>query len=170
MTYAASSDLYVQAQLLDAWRGELFGAALMRALRLTLADADDHAEELRRMERVETLMAQALSETVGITLGPADVAAANDRARRVACDFPSWTYFVAASIAALPTPLARFRALEPLAPPSLKAVVHLLIEHEEQLAVYLDGCAAGRPADQNEALDAVEAGLRLFLISPPETD
>ncbi|MCP1469765.1 hypothetical protein J3E64_001447 [Sphingobium sp. OAS761] len=170
MTDAASSDFDVRAQLLDAWRGELFGAALMRTLRHTLADADDHEEELHRMERVEMLMAQALRETLRITPGPADVAAANDRARRVAGGFPDWTDFVAASIVALPAPLARFRALEPVAPPSLKAVVRLLIEHEEQLVVYLDSCAAGRPANQNEALHTVEARLRVYLISPPETD
>jgi hypothetical protein len=170
MTDASSSDFDVRAPLLDAWRGELFGAALMRILRLTLADAHDHEEELRRMERVETLMAQALSGTVGITPGPADFAAANERARRIASGFPCWPEFVAASISALPAPLARFRALEPVAPPSLKAVVRLLIEHEEQLVVYLDGCAAGRPADQNKALDAVEARLCVYLIAPPETD
>jgi hypothetical protein len=151
--------------LTEAWEGELFGEALMRRLRHTLADAAPHEAELAQIARVECLMGRALATAIADRDVPAAMVVAEARAKIIAARYTGWNDFLADSIPAMAAPLARFRALAPLAPAPCKMLVDLLIEHEEMLDRYLQECAAGTEPKDNGWLTGIERKLEGYLLS-----
>lgn len=151
------------AGLKEAWEGELFGEALMNRLRVTLLDAAAHQRELAHIADVERLMGEALARALPQQDIETAKAAAQAKATSVAARFPDWRTFLDASIAALPQPLGRFRALALRAPDVRRDLAQLLVRHEELLIAYLSNCADGISAQHNLALRPIEQELRAHL-------
>jgi len=150
--------------LTDAWRGELFGEALMRALRKQLEDAAMHASELDMIARTEGLMADALARVL-VDPGDPDMcrAEAIEHAARTVAPLTRWTEFLALASKSLEPALARFESLRRSADSSTREVIDLLVRHEAALIAFLNQSAVGCPAADNMALQAIEHDLRLFL-------
>lgn len=155
--------------LVEAWHGELFGEALMHALRARLVDAADHLDELEAIAQLERLMASAL----GLVLGGGDDMAsaraeARDRAASVVTPLTRWEEFLALAIDSLEPALARFRALPQSQDALTSQVTHLLVRNEVALIDYIRRCAAGQPAAQNDALSPIMLNLTHFLAANAE--
>src|SRR5262245_13681480 len=142
--------------LLDAYRGEVLGAALFG----TMADAapdDRRREQLRALQRVEARTAARLRELVDAAgLEPGDDAAAADGLRMAeGAGGQDWTAFLTALRTALPPFLTDFERLQEIGAPD-DPVLTDLVAHEHAIDRFAELEIEGRHA---EALDVLEAHL-----------
>jgi hypothetical protein len=142
--------------LLDAYRGEVLGAALFGAM-ADAANEDRRREQLRALQRVEARTAARLRELVDAAgLEPGDDAAAADGVRMAGgTGGQEWTAFLAGLRDALPPFLASFERLRDIGAPA-DPVLADLVAHERAIDRFAELEIEGRHAD---ALDVLEAHL-----------
>jgi hypothetical protein len=142
--------------LLDAYRGEVLGAALFGAMADAAADDRQH-EQLRALQHVEARTAARLRELVDAAgLERGDDTAAEDGARMAeGADGQDWSAFLAALRDALPPFLAKFERLRDIGAAD-DPVLADLVAHERAIDRFAELEIEGRHA---EALGVLEAHL-----------
>ena len=139
--------------LLDAYRGEVLGAALFG----TMADgatADAQRTQLRALERVEARTAarlRALVDVAGLDPGDEEAAAGGVRLAASARD-QDWTAFLAALRSALPTFLQSFERLQELGVAG-DPVLADLVAHERAIDRFAELEIEGRSGDALAVLE-----------------
>jgi len=140
--------------LLEAYRGEVLGAALFDAM----ADAAEQPEQraqLQALHRVESRTAGRLRELVDAAgLDPGDDAAAADGIQMgEAAGAQDWSSFLTGLRSALPPYLAKFERLQALGATD-DPVLTDLVAHEHAVDRFAELELEGRSADALAALDA----------------
>lgn len=139
------SDKY-RALLLDAYKGELFGAALFGAF-AAREPVGERVEKLRVLERREATTAQQLRRLVDaaeIDVSAEDVASAQTQGREIGAAALEWDGFVRGLHDALPSFLADFVELRTLATDANDPALVALIAHEEAINAFAELELAGR--------------------------
>src|SRR5262245_2966797 len=140
--------------LLDAYRGEVLGAALFG----TMADAtidEAQREQLRALQRVEARTAERLRTLVdaaGLDAG-ADAASADGARMGENAHEQDWSSFLISLRTALPPFLANFERLREIGDAG-DPVLADLVAHERAIDRFAELELEGRSADALEVLDA----------------
>ncbi|HEY7107363.1 MAG TPA: hypothetical protein VH986_13225 [Acidimicrobiia bacterium] len=140
--------------LLDAYRGEVLGAALFGAMADAAPD-DRQREQLRALQRVEARTAarlRTLVDAAGLDPG-ADAAAADGARMAEGTGGQDWPAFLSGLRRALPPFLANFERLRELGTPD-DAVLTDLVAHERAIDRFAALEIEGRHDDALAVLDA----------------
>lgn len=132
--------------LLDAYKGELFGAALFNAYAARESDGE-RAEKLRTLERIEATTASQLRPLVDaaeVELSVADIETAWVQGREIGGAALAWDDFVKGLHDALPSYLADFVRLRMLAADSSDPALVALVAHEQAINAFAELELAGR--------------------------
>jgi hypothetical protein len=142
--------------LLDAYRGEVFGAALFGAMADATSD-DRRRERLQALQRVEARTAARLRHLVDAAGLDADAESATRDGIQLAegGGDDDWPAFLAALRGALPPFLAKFERLRAIGVPD-DPVLADLVAHERAVDRFAELELEGRHI---EALDVLEAHL-----------
>src|SRR3954454_4046569 len=132
--------------LLDAYRGEVFGAAFFAVFATAEADADRVAK-LRALERIEATTAAVLRAHAAAT--GVDVEGHDDEPRRQGVELAAgaaaagWETFVRGLHDALPSFLVNFVRLRELSPDPHDPALRTLVAHEETINAFAELELAG---------------------------
>ena len=140
--------------LLDAFRGEVLGAALFGAMADAATD-DRQREQLQALQRVEARTATRLRDLVdaaGLDAGT-DGPAADGVQMAEATRDGDWATFLTTLRSALPPFLANFERLREIGVPD-DPVLEDLVAHERAIDRFADLELQGRHVDALAALDA----------------
>ncbi len=145
--------------LLDAYRGEVFGAAFFAALAEAQPD-EERRERLKTLQTIEARTATSLRRLLANrALHAGDPKVQQEQARELAANIEpeNWHEFLQGLKAALPEFLTKFERTREIAPypsdPALKA----LVNHERAIERFAELELAG---DTTGALRALEDHLR----------
>jgi hypothetical protein len=148
------------AQLLDAYTGELFGNALFAEL----AGRDDlqaHRDALQLLADIEErtgAVLRPLVDAAGIAVG--DEEEPRRQGRELAASVRSWDGFVRALFDGLPPFLAAFARLREISPDPHHPAIAALVVHEETISAFAQLELAGHH-------DVSTAMLRRYLETAP---
>jgi hypothetical protein len=132
--------------LLEAYKGELFGASLFGSFAAGETDAD-HTEKFRVLERIEGNTASQLRRLVddaGINISADDEASSRAQGVELGSAGIAWDGFVKGLHDALPPFLADFVRLRTLAPDPGDPALVALIAHEQAINAFAELELAGK--------------------------
>jgi hypothetical protein len=139
--------------LLDAYKGEEFGAALFAAFAEHETDAA-RIEKLRTLERVEATTAsqlRTLVDAAGIAVTDEDVATSRAQGVELGSAGIDWDGFVKGLHDALPAYLSDFVRLRSIAPEPGDPALVALVAHEQAINAFAELELAGK-ADRSLAV------------------
>jgi hypothetical protein len=145
--------------LLDAYRGEVFGAALFAAMADAQPD-EDRREKLKTLETVEARTATSLRRLLANrALHAGDPKVQQDQARELAAKLEpeNWHEFLQSLKDALPEFLAKFERTREIAPNPSDPALTALVNHEQAIERFAELELAG---DGKGALRTLEDHLR----------
>lgn len=145
--------------LLEAYHGEVFGAALFRAMADAQPD-EGRREKLKTLETVEARTATSLRRLLANrALHAGDPKVQQDQARELAAKIEpeNWHEFLQGLKDALPEFLAKFERTREVAPNPSDPALKALVNHERAIERFAELELAG---DGNGALRALEDHLR----------
>lgn len=154
-----STDNEYDNLLLDAYRGELFGAAFFGALAEAQPD-EERRERLKALQTVEARTATSLRRLLANrALHAGDPKVPQDQGRELAAKIEpeNWHEFLQSLKAALPDFLTKFERAREIAPNPSDPALKALVNHERAIERFADLELSG---DSKGALRALEDHLR----------